>query len=129
VWIAQRQAMSKSATERPLLRQLQPARIGEAESIVARGESDVQFSDSTLALMRSKQTLTETLMENLRRSIAADTERNEYDLHRRVHEWFARGEVRDLESLNERVYDELFLTPSSDPWLGLAPESVFRAIG
>ena len=46
----------------------------------------------------------------------------------RTHEWFVNGEVGDLVSLNERVYDELFLTPSDDPWLGLQPESVFAAL-
>jgi hypothetical protein len=33
-----------------------------------------------------------------------------------------------VEELNERVYTELFLTPSSDPWLGLAPPDVYTAI-
>jgi hypothetical protein len=129
VWVAQRQSMSKMATERPLLRQLKTPRGGASEPILPRQGVDVQFSESTLALMRSKQTLTDAVMENLRQTIATDTERNEYDLHLRVHEWFVRGEVKDLPSLNERVYDELFLTPSSDPWLGLAPDSVFLAIG
>ncbi len=38
------------------------------------------------------------------------------------------GQVKDLDSLNERVYAELFLTPSDDPWLGLSPSSIFTAI-
>ena len=96
--------------------------FGEAQ------KSDVIFSESTLQLMRSKQTLTDEVLDNLRRTVAADTAFNEYDLHRRVHEWFALGQVTDLHTLNERVYDELFLTPSSDPWLGLLPESTFTGI-
>ena len=91
-------------------------------------KGEVVFSESTLQLMSTKQTLTDAVLDNLRRTVAADTAFNEYDLHRRVHEWFARGEVADLHSLNERVYDELFLTPSSDPWLGLLPESTFMGI-
>lgn len=137
VWAAQRRSMSKAMTEVPVLRQLQsPAaqranasrqawaayRIGEA------GKKDIVFSESTLRLMRSKQELTPELLDNLRRSVASDTTFNEYDLHRRIHEWFAGGEVEDLQSLNERVYDELFLTPSSDPWLGLQSDSVFVGI-
>ena len=40
-----------------------------------------------------------------------------------VHDWFATGHASsDADALNERVYAELFLTPSSDPWLGLIPE-------
>ena len=32
----------------------------------------------------------------------------------------------DVDTLNEWVYAELFLTPSSDPWLGLAPTMFTR---
>ena len=33
-----------------------------------------------------------------------------------------------LEDLNRRVYAELFLTPRSDPWLGLVPEATYTAL-
>jgi hypothetical protein len=33
-----------------------------------------------------------------------------------------------VDRLNERVYAELFLTPSSDPWLGLAPRDAYSAL-
>jgi hypothetical protein len=64
------------------------------------------------------------------RSMAEDTVRNEYLFHTRIHQWFAEADARTLHvgSLNERVYAELFLTPSSDPWLGLKPEGVYSAI-
>jgi hypothetical protein len=63
-------------------------------------------------------------------SISLDTVRNEYLLHRRIHEQFASGEpvTGDVDKLNEWVYAELFLTPSSDPWLGLAPSDVYTAL-
>ena len=35
---------------------------------------------------------------------------------------------QDVDALNEWVYAELFLTPSSDPWLGLAPRDVYTAL-
>jgi hypothetical protein len=50
------------------------------------------------------------------------------ELHRQIHDWFARGEVGTLEDLDARVYADLFLTPNDDPWLGLRPPSVFTAI-
>jgi hypothetical protein len=136
VWIAQRQSQSKARIEVPMLKQLRPGSVeGNARKMAQtavmlgeRGKDAVQFSASTLQLMSTKQELTETLMDNLRRSVAADTALNEFDLHRRAHGWFADGQVRDLYSLNERVYDELFLTPSSDPWLGLQPDAVFTGI-
>jgi hypothetical protein len=34
----------------------------------------------------------------------------------------------DFDRLNEWVYAELFLTPSSDPWLGLAPRDMYTAL-
>ena len=38
------------------------------------------------------------------------------------------GLPTDLVAFNERVYGELFLTPSSDPWIGLVPADVFTGI-
>ena len=69
------------------------------------------------------------LVHNLERSIAEDTVRNEYLLHAKIHEWFATGNApANLDALNSKVYAELFLTPDSDPWLGLAPADVFSAL-
>ena len=61
-------------------------------------------------------------------SLALDTVRNEYLLHRRIHERFAEGQPESVDALNEWVYAELFLTPSSDPWLGLAPQDIYTAL-
>lgn len=62
-------------------------------------------------------------------SAALDAVKNEYQLHRQIHEWFAEGSaLDDLDALNERVYAELFLTPSSDPWLGLAPADAYSGL-
>lgn len=69
------------------------------------------------------------MLAKLRTSIALDTVRNEYLLHRQIHQWFINSEAPDdLETLNERVYAELFLTPSSDPWLGLVVPDTYTAI-
>lgn len=63
-------------------------------------------------------------------SMTLDTVRNEYLLHRQIHEQFADGDTKtaDVDTLNEWVYAELFLTPSRDPWLGLAPRDVYTAL-
>jgi hypothetical protein len=119
-------AQTKIAIERPLLRQLTlGTRVPEIPFEVTE---DVVFSAPSLALMRTKQPLTKELMANLRRTVAADTRVND-EMHGVIHGWLAAGEVRDLASLNERIYAELFLTPSDDPWLGLNPSSAFAAIG
>jgi hypothetical protein len=58
-----------------------------------------------------------------------DTARNERVLHRLLHAWFATGAAGpDLAPLNARVYSELFLTPASDPWLGLLPAATYSAL-
>ena len=68
-------------------------------------------------------------VHNLQSSIAVDSVRNEYTLHRQLHGWYAAGVIgSDVEQLNERVYAELFLTPSSDPWLGLTEGDVYTAL-
>jgi len=33
-----------------------------------------------------------------------------------------------VDEFNERVYAELFLTPRSDPWLGLVPAEAYTAL-
>ncbi len=69
------------------------------------------------------------LVQTLETSIALDSVKNEYRLHRQIHQWLADPNHRpDVDQLNERVYAELFLTPSSDPWLGLAPADVYTAL-
>lgn len=61
------------------------------------------------------------VVRSLESSIAIDTVRNEYQLHRQIHNWLANAPEKNVFSFNEKVYAQLFLTPSSDPWLGLAP--------
>jgi hypothetical protein len=64
------------------------------------------------------------------RSMAEDTVRNEYLFHAKIHDWFAQAlaPTKDVGALNEKVYAELFLTPSSDPWLGLKPNDAYSGL-
>lgn len=98
-------------------------------------QESVQFSPATIELIRRKQFGSDPakaemaeLLDNLKRTVAADTILNEYALHVNIHDWFATLRVRDLQSLNGRIYDELFLTPGNDPWMGLKPPTIFTAI-
>ncbi len=68
------------------------------------------------------------LVRNLQQAIALDTVKNEFLLHRQIHEWLATAPDTDLNSFNERVYAKLFLTPSTDPWLGLLPADGYSAL-
>lgn len=104
--------------------------------IAALHLEDARLDQSSRALMRAKSLSRYANPESLNRAvsdfervIAEDTVRNEYMLRRQIHEWFA-GLVAtgDVDALNEKVYAELFLTPSSDKWLGLFPEESYTAI-
>lgn len=134
---------SKALVDRPLLASMQFAAsmraIDPADwEIVGRLEAgNVTFSRAALQLIRKKQFgdaepqpgALDALITNLQNSVAADTIFNECALHAEIHSWFATGQVADLASLNTRIYDELFLTPESDPWLGLKQPTIFTAIG
>ena len=62
---------------------------------------------------------------NLERTMALDTVRNQYLMRPVLLRWLTDGAgLAGVEEFNRRVYAELFLTPDSDPWLGLAaPDS------
>jgi hypothetical protein len=133
---------SKAAVDRPVLASMQFATSLRAinpsdwEVVGTLEAGTVTFSPAALQLIRRKQFgdvapkrgEMEALIMNLKNSVAADTIYNECALHSEIHEWFVRGLVLDLASLNTRIYDELFLMPESDPWLGLKPPTIFTAI-
>jgi hypothetical protein len=116
------------------------------QAIAALHEEDSRLDNASRELIRSQNPtatqavpLAETKMrvenplvrmvQSLEESIAVDTVKNEYRLHREIHRWLSEASTdAELEILNERVYAELFLTPSSDPWLGLAPPDVYTAL-
>jgi hypothetical protein len=69
------------------------------------------------------------LLRKFQELIALDTVRNEYVLHSKLYTWLMRDPARnDVQKLNEKVYANLFLTPSSDPWLGLFSTDVYTAL-
>jgi hypothetical protein len=150
---AGKRAASKGAIEMPLLAAvLPPAHVLEAQAPdfwahvgAAHAELAELDAASIKAMRRENPTaaragavsITKALVEdpllqvvrNFQQSMAVDTIRNEYTLHQTVHRWFAEGTAgADFDALNERVYAELFLTPSSDPWLGLAPTDAYTAL-
>jgi len=74
-------------------------------------------------------TTLKALIEKLQTNIALDTVRNEYLLHTKLYLWLiAEHQQSELSALNKRVYAELFLTPASDPWLGLYSPEVYTAL-
>lgn len=150
-------AFSKRAIEAPMLKSTQPpgeaSPPGRASitdelwaRLVALHAVESQLDESAIELVASKlptaleasqvatsKRLVESpvlqTLRNLQRTIAEDTLRNEYLLHAQVHQWFVENNVpANLDKFNAKVYAELFLTPESDPWLGLAPANVFTGL-
>jgi hypothetical protein len=98
---------------------------------------DLIRSENPLAAVAGRLAITKRIVEDpllklvasLESSIALDTVKNEYRFHRQIHGWLNNLHYQPgIDELNERVYAELFLTPSSDPWLGLAAPDVYTAL-
>ncbi|MGZ8832371.1 MAG: hypothetical protein ACXW19_04130 [Thermoanaerobaculia bacterium] len=132
---AARLTMTKTISEAPLLDSFdlrrEPLTDPEWKKIAAKYGEKVHFAPESVALIRQKisnPAALEDMLRNLETSVAEDTVRNEYDLHRRIHGWLMSEPSITLSALDERVYEQLFLTPSRDPWLGLLQADVFSAV-
>jgi hypothetical protein len=156
--VASRSTLSKTQIERPLLRSVFPDRTpthAQLESatddstwasIAALHSDQARLDQASRALLLAKApsaltagrlTASKIIVENpvlrqirnLERSISEDTVRNEYLFHTKIHEWLATEPAApNLDAFNSKVYAELFLTPDSDPWLGLAQPDVCTAL-
>ncbi|MGF1602550.1 MAG: hypothetical protein ACFCU8_11110 [Thermosynechococcaceae cyanobacterium] len=149
---AGRLAMTKAVVETPLLApalglaatadqnraQLEEATHTESWRKIADLYRDqAQLDHNSQALMLSKNSAQwpqadaqfEATVKNFETAMALDTVRNEYLLHAQIHQWFIEAaDTQTVEALNTKVYADLFLTPDSDPWLGLRSESAYSAI-
>ena len=141
--MAARAAISKIVMiERPVLRgmsdnpKLLDSIGGDAgwSMIAGLHAEDATLDQATHALMLFKDpSLTgaslKVAITALERAVAEDTVRNEYVFRATIHRWLASGAVSsDVASLNEKIYAELFLTPSWDVWLGLRPAGAYSGI-
>ncbi|MEH2334428.1 hypothetical protein [Nostoc sp.] len=139
-------AVTKMATETPMLRNISPTinnptslqKITDEatwQRIAQLYRSDAKLDKNSIALISSKRfqkgnaESLQRVVSNFEAAMALDTARNEYMLHSQIHQWFIQGNgTNEVNSLNEKVYAELFLTPNSDPWLGLMSSEGYSAI-
>lgn len=153
--VAAARAMTKSVTEIPVLAAitqpsgdlLRAATTTNAWSLLGkRHAAEARLDESSRSLMRRQNgipgipasvlasSLPEdearflTMVASFENAMAIDTVRNEFDLRRQLHEWMAETPDVRLEDLNQRVYAELFLTPRSDAWLGLADPTTYTGL-
>jgi hypothetical protein len=135
-------AVTKALTEFNILRAMTTATEGLGKitdeagwrKIAQLHSADAVLDDRSISLIKhqnpnlSERELAQ-LLQNLQDLIALDTVRNEYLMHTKFYTMIVQDPVRDdVEKLNEQVYAKLFLTPKSDPWLGLFSTDVYTAL-
>jgi hypothetical protein len=139
-------AVTKMRVESPLLRNITPATRNQTalqeitdsatwQRIAQLYTANAKLDNNSVALIRSKRfpgSNTDNLQRvvgNFEAAMALDTVRNQYTLHSQIHQWFMQeNTTNNVNALNEKVYSELFLTPNSDPWLGLMSSESYSAI-
>ena len=123
--------MGKMMIEQPMLDGMG---FGEATpepidpSVWRREASSIQLHQEALDVLAEENPEVDLgpMVLQLQSDIAADSIRNEVWLRPQILR--SMGEFEDLESLNRWVYDEVFLTPADDPWLGLVNDSVYTGL-
>ncbi|HYC99754.1 MAG TPA: hypothetical protein VEB22_00875 [Phycisphaerales bacterium] len=143
-------AMGKCLVERPVLRAISPSAAEVLRKAVASADDTVWEKLASLYASRPATHLDERSVRLIRtqnpaaygdpaalmrtvdrfqRAMAEDTVRNNYQFRRQALAWLREaGKAVDVETLNARIYSELFLTPKSDPWLGLVPADTYSAL-
>jgi hypothetical protein len=109
--------------------------LGDWNKLAAAYSPTQKLDANSIALIRRqnlKTGLTEDefkgLFSKLDNFIALDTTRNDFLFHAKLYEWLNSRFRGDLETLNARVYDEIFQTPNTDKWLGLYSSDVYTAL-
>jgi hypothetical protein len=71
----------------------------------------------------------EAMIARLEQTIVADTALNQLQVRPQIsREIVRRGGRVDFATLNAWIYDDVFRTPSQDPWLGLLPRDTFTGL-
>ena len=113
-----------------LMRAKTPQRVLDVELPKSQNASQRLVANSPIVSRVSNQ-FAETpvnVLANFQNALALDTVRNKYRLHIPIHKWFADGEAGNFETLNAKIYSDLFWTPKSDPWLGLSASGSYTAL-
>ena len=68
------------------------------------------------------------LIARLEQRIVADSALNQFTLRQAIHSQIASAATTDFATLNAWIYDQVFATPKSDPWLGLLARTEFSGL-
>jgi hypothetical protein len=135
-------AVSKAITEASVLRAMTAGsealgRVTDEstwQKMATLHNAEAVLDDRSISLIKKQNAdlsskMFAKLLEKFQASVALDTVRNEYGMHSRLLAWLTNAELRqDVEKFNDKVYTELFLTPKTDPWLGLLMPDSYTAI-
>ncbi len=127
---------SKMASERPVLAALSYVADDQLRELARLRRPSIHLDSASRSFMLRKQGVTdpkaaEKLVDAFETTMALDEVTNEYRTGPAILKRLMDPEVQndfELEAFNQWVYEEVFRTPLSDPWLGLAPEDVYVAL-
>ena len=139
---------SKSFVETPLLRAISPQFAAEMDQSIDRLDAatwgqvaalhaaDAALDEQSIAVIRDQNPTVyadpkalEKTVQQFQQTIAEDSVRDNFQMRRKVLAWLEQSKTPvALDDLNTRVYSELFLTPRTDPWLGLLPDGMYTAL-
>lgn len=148
--IAERATVSKAIVEIPQLRSLGMIALEDlpddqtgAWATIGQKLWDIHASgprassvldDASLALVRQlagprpSREFGGSMLERLDQHIVADTALNQLKLRTAIRGQLVQRPNDDFATLNAWIYTNVFLTPASDPWLGLLPRTDFTGL-
>ena len=128
-------AMSKRAVEAPILRAAARETRGNEHwavwvPLAEHLDVDTTLAPEALALLRTQldDDFEGEALAAFDRDLRIDTVRNLYRLRPQALAILAEGLFPDFAAFNARIYDEVFLTPASDAWLGLDPRAIVTGL-
>jgi hypothetical protein len=136
--------VSKAVIEMPVVRlaslSADPAKAPDSNTVKASVTSIEELDSSSKKLIASMATdwasqpkqaspgALSVVFADLEKRVAGDTLINQYALQPMVTRLFARGMGEDFEQLNKVIYSDVFVTPRSDAWLGMAQPGGFTGL-
>jgi hypothetical protein len=127
---------SKSTYEGPVLEEITEVSDGEVKQLGLLRRPRVHLDPASRAFLLRKQGVTdpkeaERLVDIFETTVALDEVIDEYRTGPAILKKLIDPEAQknfDLEAFSQWIYADVFKTPLSDPWLGLAPADVYGAL-
>ncbi len=127
---------SKSAGERPILQAFVDVGDEQLRALAPSHRIRIHLDPASRDFLLRKQGVTDPqeaarLVDAFETTMALDEVIDEYRTGPAILAKLLKPATRkdfDLEAFNQWVYADVFQTPLSDPWLGLAPQDVYGAL-